>query len=200
MTLLKTDGRLGRSERSRAAVAEALLALIDEGDLRPTAPRIAERAGVSLRLVFHHFKDLEAVFADAAKREIERVLPSLKEVSADGPLDKRIDGFLGERTRLLERVSTMWRAAELQEPFSPEIGKRMKSIRAWMRGETERVFASELKTIKGNERMDVVGAICAASSMASWLDLRVHQELSVERARRTVARTLSTLLRPLAKK
>src|SRR6516162_1172826 len=111
MSAAKMDGRAGRSQRSRAAVAEALLALIDEGDLRPTAPRIAARAGVSLRLVFHHFKDLEAVFADAAKREIERVVPSLKQVPAEGALEGRTDAFVAERARLLERVFTMWRAA-----------------------------------------------------------------------------------------
>ena len=43
------DGRLGRGTRARTAVVDALLDLIEEGDLRPTAPRIAERAGVSLR-------------------------------------------------------------------------------------------------------------------------------------------------------
>src|SRR6478735_5965590 len=125
MSLAKTDGRLGRSERSRAAVAEALLALIDEGDLRPTAPRIAARAGVSLRLVFHHFKDLEAVFADAAKREIARVTPTLRPVAADGPFDRRLEAFVLERARLFERISTMWRAAEAQAPFSTEIAKSM---------------------------------------------------------------------------
>ena len=46
--LAPLDGRLARSARTRHAVVDALLDLLGEGDLRPTAARIAERAGVSL--------------------------------------------------------------------------------------------------------------------------------------------------------
>jgi AcrR family transcriptional regulator len=194
-TATKIDGRLGRSQRSRAAVAEALLALIDEGDLRPTAPRIAARAGVSLRLVFHHFKDLEAVFADAARHEIDRVLPTLRPVSDEGGLEKRIDAFVLERSRFLERVFTMWRAAEIQEPFSAEVAKRMGRVRTWMKSEVERVFASELSKRKGTERNELVCALTAALSMGAWMDLRLHQALSAERSRRAFSRTTLALLK-----
>jgi AcrR family transcriptional regulator len=190
----KTDGRVGRSERSRAAVADALLALIEEGDLRPTAPRIAARAGVSLRLVFHHFKDLEAVFADASRRELQQVIPTLRAVPADGPLPQRIEAFVEERTRLLERVRTMWRAAELQEPFSTEISKRMAMVRAWLRGDAERVFGRELARAKGAARSELAAALAAAASMGSWDDLRRHQELTADKARRILAQTLGALL------
>ena len=48
----------------RAAIADALLSLLEEGELQPTATRIAERAGISLRLIYHHFGDLEALFRE----------------------------------------------------------------------------------------------------------------------------------------
>src|SRR5208282_909869 len=64
--LARLDGRLARSARTRHAVVDALLDLLGEGDLRPTAARIADRAGVSLRLVFHHFDDLEAIYSEFA--------------------------------------------------------------------------------------------------------------------------------------
>jgi AcrR family transcriptional regulator len=195
VSLSKTDGRLGRSLRSRAAVAEALLALIEEGDLRPTAPRIAARAGVSLRLVFHHFKDLEAVFADASKREIERVVPSLKQVPASGALEPRIEAYIGERSRLLERVFTMWRAAALQEPFSPEISKHMKMIRAWLRADTERVFAKELEKLRGPDKSEMLTTLHAVTSMGAWKDLRLHQDLSLDKARRATVRAVSSVLK-----
>ena len=53
------DGRLARGQRTRANVAGALIALLREGDTEPTARAVAERAGVSLRLVFHHFADMD---------------------------------------------------------------------------------------------------------------------------------------------
>ena len=66
------DGRIARGARARAAIVDALLALIEAGELRPSAARIAERAGVSLRSVFQHFKDVESLFAAMADRQRER--------------------------------------------------------------------------------------------------------------------------------
>ena len=55
------DGRTVRAERTRQALVDALLSLLDEGQLQPTAERIAVRAGVSERSVFQHFPDREAL-------------------------------------------------------------------------------------------------------------------------------------------
>ncbi len=57
-----TDGRIARGERTRRKVAEALISLLEEGDTQPTAKLIAQRADVSLRLVFHHFEDMDALY------------------------------------------------------------------------------------------------------------------------------------------
>lgn len=190
----KPDGRLGRSERSRAAVAEALLALVEEGDLRPTAPRIAARAGVSLRLVFHHFKDLEAVFAEASRRQLERVIPTLRTVPADGPLDERVEAFVAERTRLYDRVFTTWRAASLQEPFSTEISRRMGIVRAYLRSEIERIFAREIARAKPAERRTLIAQLSAAASMTHYTELRERENLSADEARRVIARSLNDRL------
>ena len=59
---------------------DALLELLDEGDVRPTAERIAERAGVSERSVFQHFADREALFQAVAARQYERVVPTLEPI------------------------------------------------------------------------------------------------------------------------
>src|SRR5687768_11953208 len=67
------DGRTRRAQRTRAAIVDACIGLVEDGDLRPTAPRIAERAGVSVRSVFQHFVDLESLFAAVADRWVERL-------------------------------------------------------------------------------------------------------------------------------
>jgi AcrR family transcriptional regulator len=52
-----------RSDRSRAALLEAALALFSSQGYRATSVRdIAERAGVSTGSVYHHFRDKEAIF------------------------------------------------------------------------------------------------------------------------------------------
>jgi len=54
-----------RSQRSRAQVLDAALALFSHQGYRATSMReIAEKAGVSTGNVYHHFKDKEAIFLE----------------------------------------------------------------------------------------------------------------------------------------
>ncbi len=54
-----------RSQRSRAVVLDAALALFSTQGYRATSMReIAEKAGVSTGNVYHHFKDKEAIFLE----------------------------------------------------------------------------------------------------------------------------------------
>ena len=54
-----------RTQRSRAQVLDAALALFSHQGYRATSTReIAERAGVSTGTVYHHFKDKETIFTE----------------------------------------------------------------------------------------------------------------------------------------
>src|SRR5437879_408550 len=87
------DGRAARSYRTRLAIIDAMRALHADGDLRPTAPRIAERARVSLRTVWQHFADLETLLAEAARRDQEILLAMLEPIASDGPFAERVAQF-----------------------------------------------------------------------------------------------------------
>jgi len=113
-----TDGRTARARRTRDAVVEACLSLIDEGHLRPTAKQVSERAGVSLRSVFQHFEDLESLFATAADRQVERLLALVAKIPSGAPFEERLAAIVEARTRLLERITPVRRSALLHEPFS----------------------------------------------------------------------------------
>jgi AcrR family transcriptional regulator len=188
------DGRSERGERTRAAVVEALLELIEEGDLRPTAPRIADRAGVALRTVFHHFEDLEALHVLAAQRQTEKFLALIRRVPRDTPLPERIETFVTERARLLEAITPVRRSALLSEPFSREIAARLRWVRQRARREVERVFARELEVMPAGDRREVTDALTVAASWPSWETMRSHHELSPAQARRVMARTVRALL------
>jgi hypothetical protein len=66
-------GRLARSHRSRRAFIDVMRALHDKGDYRPAAPRVAERARVSLRTVWQQFSDKETLLVEAIRRDNEIV-------------------------------------------------------------------------------------------------------------------------------
>ena len=190
----KIDGRRARGERARAAVVDAILDLLQEGDLRPTAERVAARAGVSLRLVFHHFADIESLYAAAADRQTERLAALFKPIAADGPFETRLDAFVQQRARMWERIAPVRRASLLLEPFSNEIRRRLAAARTLARREAARVFAAEIARFRGDARDEIVAALGAASGWQTWEALRRHQGLSIEKAHRTVARTIRALL------
>ena len=62
------DGRALRSERSRQVIIDAMLELVGEGNLVPTAQQVAERAEVGIRTVFRHFSEMESLYSTADKR------------------------------------------------------------------------------------------------------------------------------------
>ena len=189
-----TDGRLARSRSTRAAVVEALLALIESGDLQPTAPRIAERAGVSLRSVFQHFRDRETLFAAAADRQTQRLQPLLQPIDADLSFTERLATFVEQRAQLLETLSPVRRAALLLEPFSAAIATRLHAFRALKRSEIESVFAPEIATCPAADCRELLAALDAAGSYSTWHALRVHQDLPVDRARKVLTHLFDALL------
>jgi AcrR family transcriptional regulator len=189
------DGRNARAERTRLAVVQAMLDLIEDGDLQPSAARIAGRAGVSLRSVFQHFDDMESLLATVAELQLARAFSDARPVSADLPLPQRIKAFVAQRARLLERISPVRRAALLSEPFSPAVAARLAWVRRRGRRDAEQVFAPELARRAVADRRDAVDALTVACSWSTWEALRAHQGLSPARARRVIVRTVTALLK-----
>lgn len=192
----RTDGRGARSERARAAVVDALLALTDEGDLRPTAARVALRVGVGLRSVFQHFEDMDLLYAAAAERQYERMATLLDPPVVEGPLGARIEAFFAHRARLLEAITPVRRATLLLEPFYEVLASRLKTARLVARVEVERAFAPELARLGPVERREVVHALTVATAWPTWESLRAHQRLGVKQARDVMARMVRALLDP----
>ncbi len=191
----KRDGRTIRAERTREALADALLGLLAAGDLSPTAAEIAERAGVSERSLFQHFPDREMLFEAVARREYERVMPTLHPIDATLPLDERIDQFTRQRARLHERIGGVWRAAVRIEHESPAVAGWLTTARRAKAAGAERVFRRELEAIPADEREPVRAALVAACAWPAWDSWRTHQGLGVSRARAALAAAIGALLR-----
>ena len=173
--------------RTREAIVDATIGLLEEGDLRPTAPRVAERASVSVRSVFQHFDDLETLHASVAERLVERVAVLVLPVPPDLPLGERLDRFVHQRVLLLEVVTPIRRAADVHGPFSREITARLRDGQAFLRGELERTFEPELSAA-GAARDDVLDSLDSVLSWATWEGLRNGVGRDQETAERVVRR------------
>lgn len=175
------DGRLTRAARTRASVVEALLTLNEQGNLRPTARDIATQAGVSLRSLYVHFDDLEALFIAAAHRQVERLAAVLPPLVTDGSFSDRLESFLVRRARIHEFGAGVRRAALLQEPFSPALKQAVANGRHALRADVTRSFAPELAAV-GDAQPRLQRALDMATSPATWESLRTHQDLTVDEA------------------
>jgi TetR/AcrR family transcriptional regulator, regulator of autoinduction and epiphytic fitness len=188
------DGRTVRAERTRQALADALLSLLDEGHLRPTAAEIAERAGVSERSVFQHFPDREGLFESVARQQYERVMPTLRPIDASLPLAERIDQFTRQRSRLYEQIRGVRRAALLTEHESPAVAGWLTTARRAKAAEVERVFRRELEAIPPDQREPLRAALIAVCAWPAWDSWRTHQRLGVGRARSAMGAAIDALL------
>jgi AcrR family transcriptional regulator len=197
-TSASQDGRLTRAARTRASVVEALLTLNEEGHLRPTARDIASRAGVSLRSLYVHFDDLEALFVAASQRQGERLGEMLPPMVTEGSFEQRLDAFLDRREHIHELGAGVRRAALLQEPFSPVLKQALAKGRAVLHNEVKACLAPELAAAgaadpAGRDRL--LSALDIVTGSGAWESLRTHQNLSVDEAAARVRDMVLALIR-----
>ena len=187
----RVDGRTARSERTRNAIVDAHVSLIGDGDLRPTADRIAKLAGVSLRALWSHFADMEALFAASGQRVLERRDASFEPISPDLPLAERINAYCHQRARMSEKIGPAARAAALKEPFSPALQRYRKAHVDRVREELRTLFAAEI-----NDDAELLNALTAISMWNTWDTMRTPMALSPDAAREVLTRTIQSLLTP----
>ncbi len=189
----KIDGRRARGLRTRDAIISALLDLVAAGDVAPTAQRIADRAGVSVRSVYQHFADVEGLYADAAERTYEWVRATSKDIDGALPLAKRVDLFVESRTTTLEALLPFQRAVRLMEPHSERIRDARMAIEAWEKDRLAKVFAPELRAKAAGSRSAALAGIDVLTSAESWDRLRRHG-LSPRAARQVLRSGIIALL------
>src|SRR5215467_14279241 len=114
-----SDGRVRRGQRSGQAIVEALVGLVGDGILEPTAHQVAARAGVGIRTVFRRFSDMERLFVEMSTKVQGEVLPLLVDGAPSGDVVARVRALVARRALFFERIARYKRAATLRRPRSP---------------------------------------------------------------------------------
>ena len=188
------DGRTARGQRTRSSVVDALLALQEEGDLSPTAQRVAARAGVALRTVFGHFSDLETLWAQAGQRELEKLAALTERVDPALPLEERIARFCAARARVLEALLPVMRAARLREPSSPQLMENRRVFIAAGDAEVSAAFAPELDALDPTARARRLDALYLACGGPTWEALRHDRGLAPDDAAGVLRASVTAVL------
>lgn len=183
------DGRRQRSERSRQAIIDAGLALIEEGILVPTAQQVSERAGVGIRSFFRHFPDMESLFATADAQGRAGYEAMFVGGDREGTLEERIlhaverraEGYESQRNIILTAIAQRWRYEVLRKNYARYQRGLRKDLEDWL---------PELKEVPAVERE----AIDAAASAEMWLRLRDHQGLGKKAAIEVVVNLITRLM------
>src|SRR5512134_636687 len=177
------DGRQLRSERSRAAIVQALFELVGGGVLQPTAQQVAEAAGVGIRSVFRHFADMDSLFAEMDARLSAEAVPILRADPVAGSVERRLRALADRRVDFFERIAPYKRSATVQRWRSEFLRRRHGVLVRALR-------ADLLRWLPGLQRApaDLVDALDLVLSFESWDRLRSDQRLGRERARAVLAR------------
>jgi TetR/AcrR family transcriptional regulator of autoinduction and epiphytic fitness len=188
------DGRSARAERSRRSVVEAMLDLLDEGAVDPTAQQVADRAEVSLRTVFHHFQSMEAVFTECWKLQMQRhwTEQSLPRVPPDGALAVRIEHAVVGRVQLYEAVAGPRRAGMHRAQESPILAKGLHDSAAGLRRLLAETFAPELAA--DDQAEVLLDALDVALSFEAWDRLRRQEGRDTETTTTVLLRSATALL------
>jgi AcrR family transcriptional regulator len=187
------DGRTARAVRTRDALVDATIALVEEGDPRPTALRIAERAGVSVRSVFQHFDDLETLFSAMGTRVVERLVTFIHPIDPRSPLATRVEEFVRQRANVCEAVTPINRAAMGYAPRSATIARQFRAGHAFTAAQVAEIFATELDAA-GRQRVSLADGLLVATSWSTWNLLRTMEHRSVDEAAAAVRRLVGLAL------
>jgi len=184
------DGRSERGARNRQAILEAVYDLIQREERTPTAERAAEQAGVGIRTVFRHFKDMDALYAEVYIRVIEDIREFVELPLAQGTLDDRCRTLIERRCEMFDRIAPVRRAFSAQRNQSKMLGQLNESTINALRMRLYGTFPElEGAAPALTEALDLL------SSFEAWNRLKVEQGLSNFEVRICLEAAFTSLMR-----
>ena len=133
----------------------------------------------------------------AGQRDYEIAMGYATPIDESAPLPARMQQLVQQRGRMYEELAPVWRAARLQEPFSPAIRHNRDRLLETAREQLDRVFGPELAVVPDARRKVVFAALQAATTWSTWESLRGELGFTLEEAEQAVLVLVSNLLQAL---
>ena len=183
------DGRKHRSQKSQARIVNAMLELVAQGNLEPSADQIADIAKVGRRSVFRHFNDMDTLYREMTNSIAATmgsiVLQPFEAADWTGQVlelvDRRAVGF--------EKMKPFLLAGQVHRHRSPFL----KTSHAQFVEMLRKILLAILPKQAAGDAV-LVEALDMLLSFENWSRLREDQGLSVAKSKRVLKQAIQSLL------
>lgn len=172
------DRRNIRSLRTRTAISGAMLQLLQEGHDEPRAQQVAQRAGVSVRAVFHHFEDMEGLYTEIVRIQALRIMPLVAAVPRTQSTLTKAQQIIEMRDNLYSIAAPLRNGVRFSAAArdSPRIREALQQLRRATASQIQQTFDRELR--HHSNPYDAISRIEAVTSFEMWDHFRRIQGFS----------------------
>ncbi len=185
----QADGRRQRSVDSRTRIVQALLDLVGEGEISPSAEQVAHRAQVGLRSVFRHFKDMDSLYSEMSQVIEAEIVKTFYRPHVGGTVAERLADLVSRRAGLFERIGPYRRASTTLAHRSSFLASKQKRMTAGLRKILEDALTPQILADGAK-----VEALDLLLSFDSWNRLRRDQNLSPSEAEAVIGATVARMI------
>jgi len=166
-----------------------MIDFVQQGEFFPSAEAVADRAGVGLRSVFRHFKDMEGLYREIGEASIRLTAPHLAKPFTKTQWRDQLDEFIERKAAFFEDVMMYYIAGNLHRYDSAYARMIQESTVTTERKSLRRILPEEVRKDR-----DLFEALDLLLSFDSWIRLRKSQNLTVRRSIDVLKKSLATLL------
>ena len=183
------DGRRLRSEKSREQIIESMFELVRDGDMNPSAARVAEHAGVGLRTVFRHFEDMDGLYREMTARIEEEVFPKVMAPFESSDWRGRLIELVRRRAEIFEQIFPYRVAGNLRRFVSPYLLDNYRRMTLLEHSALKAILPDVVTS-----DVTLFAALEMTTGFQTWRRLRQDQGLCPEEAEAVMAYTVSKLV------
>jgi AcrR family transcriptional regulator len=184
------DGRRRRSQDNRARIVVAMLELVQEGDVAPSAEAVAARADVGLRTVFRHFNDMDSLYREMSAAIYGELAAIIERPFESTDWRGRLGEIVRRRAAVYDRAAPFRRAGDVHRHTSALLQAEHAAFLAAGRDVLRRALPPDVA--RDAVRFEAIDLLL---SFDVWNRLRRDQQMSQRRAIGVVERLLEGLLR-----
>ena len=172
------DGRRRRGQDNRARIVTAMMALVQAGNVAPSAEQVAARADVGLRTVFRHFQDMDSLYREIAQVVGATVRGIIGASAREAAWPDSLFALIERRALAFETIAPFKRAADVFRRRSKVLGSDYARLVVELREVLLAALPAEIRA--DTTRVEALDLLL---SFEAWSRLRREQDLSPERAR-----------------